>query len=146
MDETLQQTTEIISEVADISQRLDFLGMLFFITIIVIFIGLIIFVLFYRFSTIQARGDATQMSNLFTALSQNTRAFQETLKILQNEQQIYWRQNTANHRQNIEMYKRTLQVSNHVFRSLKQIVSILEAADLLDTKEMQAIKDEKLNI
>lgn len=142
----VEQTVQVLNEVADISQRLDFLSMLFFITVIIIFVGLIVFVGFWRFASNTAQSDNAQNSGLLRTLNDNTQAFRNAIDVYSTERRIYWHQNTVEHQNMMRVLKRLLGVSERLLRGLNQTVVILEASNLLDTKEVEAIKDENLNI
>jgi hypothetical protein len=149
MDE-MEQTVQVLSEVADISQRLDILSMMFFITVIVIFVGLLVFVAFWRFASANAQSDNAQNSGLLRTLNDNTQAFRDALEIFRTGQRVYWKQNSIEHNKHMQVARRQLAVSERLLRGLNQTVVILEASNLLDTKEVKAIKstqsEDNLNI
>lgn len=125
------ETVQVLNEVADISQRLDILAMMFFITVIVILVGTLFFLAFYRFASSNAKADNTMNADLLSALVESLKSIPEALK-QNNEQFIIIARD----------YRRNNFISNRILRGLNQVVVILEASNLIDTKQMQAIRDE----
>ena len=138
MDET-QQTIQVLNEVADISQQLSILQMLFFIIIIIIIAGLVVFAVTMYFAILNTRAENNQHNRLLNTVSELIAEFRTT-------QQKYWITNTIKQDDMIKTVMLQVRVSRAILRSFRQIIAILEASKLLDTKEMQAIKDENLNI
>lgn len=137
MDEA-QQTIQVLNEVADISQQLSILQMLFFIIIIGILAGMVVFAIVMYFAIGNARADNRQNAHLLNTFSTLIAEFRQT-------QQVYWIKNNENQQQIMQGTQMQNRISRSILNSFKQIVVILQASNLLDTKQVKAITDDELS-